>query len=123
MWRFLRNFFSFKKKTEAKVVTLYPTQRVEKPVVEDEEPRFENVEAFLDGSADLNISTVSDSRSTKFFKEASNILTEEGNFESDSKEMLAMQSYLGVGADFEEQEERIEQNEFIKSEEELMGIN
>jgi hypothetical protein len=112
MLRFLRNFFSFRKKTEAKVIPLYPKK-------ED----FENIEAFLANSEDLYMATASNSRSTRFFKEADNILIAEGKFMEDSNEMLAMQDYLGAGANFEEQEEKIEQDAFIKSEKELMGLD
>lgn len=83
MWKFIKSLFK-KKKVQAKVVPLYPEQ----------EEEFSNVEDFLNNSADLSIKTVSDSKSTLFFKEASGILNNKENLTEDTPEVLALQSFI-----------------------------
>lgn len=81
MWKFIKSLF--KKKVQAKVIPLYTEQE-----------EFGNIENFLDNSANLNIKTVSDSKSTLFFKEASGILNNKENLTEDTPEVLALQSFI-----------------------------
>lgn len=105
MLKSLRNFF---KKEKAKVISfpLHAVKNETKNELEKEE--FENVEKFLNKSADLNIETVQDSKSTIFFKDE---LANSNN----EKELAAFQSTLI-------EEEEIEQNKYtaIVPEEEFM---
>lgn len=91
MWRVLKRFFGF-----------VPKQN---PPVKNEE-EFENLNAFMNGSADLNINSVTDSRSTLFFKEASNIL-EDKEINENSEEVIAMQSFISSSDENHTEEEQI----------------
>lgn len=101
MWRILRKFFGF-----------VPNK---KPNVKNEE-KFENLNAFMNGSADLNINSITDSKSTLFFKAASDIL-ENKEVNEDSKEVLELQSFISSTDEnhTEEEIETIQENILVES--------
>lgn len=91
MWKILKRFFGFVPK--------------QKPPVKNEE-EFENVNAFVNGLGDLNINNVTDSKSTLFFKAASDIL-ENKEVNENSQEVLELQSFIS-SSDENHIEEKIE---------------
>lgn len=74
----------------------------QKKVVSLQEDEFENVTAFLNSN---EVNKVTDSRSTAFFKEASDILKEDGpNYERD-QEVEAIRDFESQNEDILEYEE------------------
>ena len=78
MWRILKKLFGFKPK--------------KKPSLKNEE-EFENLNEYMNGSADLNINSVIDSKSTLFFKAASDVLDNKEASGNEEK-INALQSFI-----------------------------
>lgn len=78
MWRILKKLFGFKPK--------------KKPSLKNEE-EFENLNEYMNGSADLNINSVTDSKSTLFFKAASDVLDNKEASENEEG-INALQSFI-----------------------------
>jgi len=73
------------------------------------EEEFDNINNFL---ADIDKKVATDSRSTVFFKEASNILSDQPLLE-ESQEILEMQSFISEGDQIEEKK-IVTDNKFVK---------
>lgn len=93
MIKFLKNLFKRKVKIEEKDVSLL-----------QKEEEFENINNFSNDSADLNIKTVTDSRSTIFFKEASSIL------EEDKEEIPNLNHFIGKNDEKRENSSNIKES-------------
>lgn len=93
---FLKRFFSRGEKIDKEDLSLSPPTESEFAVIND----------FLKGSAELNLHTPLNSRSTEYFKTADEILRDVP-VTDESAEVLALQSFITHGEELVEKDEEI----------------